>query len=96
MKKIFMISLCLAIISMSGCAMKPVESTISEKSTFSLINKQSTKYPYTRKMAKPEISSMNNRDAIQYGFHEPWKTTFTVPTDIDLSDPVYKENCLIS
>lgn len=47
-------------------------------------------------MEKPTLSGMTNRDAIQNGFHDTWKITYTIPSDIDLSDPEYKEYCLLS
>ena len=47
-------------------------------------------------MEKPALSGMTNRKAIQYGFHDIRKITYTVPEDIDFSDPEYKEYCLIS
>jgi len=74
-----------------GCWNKTTPTT-ENTSTFSLINNQVTKYPYTRKMEKPEISGMNNRDALQNGFHDTWKTTYQV-TGVDLSDPIFKEEC---
>ncbi len=46
-------------------------------------------------MTKPEISGMNNRDALQNGFHDTRKMVYQVP-EFDMSDPVYKEYCLIS
>lgn len=45
-------------------------------------------------MEKPALSGMTNREAIQHGFHDIWKMKFTIPTTIDLSDPIYKEQCL--
>jgi hypothetical protein len=46
-------------------------------------------------MTKPTITEMTNRDAIQNGFHDTRKMTYQLP-EVDLSDPVYKEYCLVS
>ncbi len=46
-------------------------------------------------MTKPTIAEMTNRDAIQNGFHDTRKITYQIP-EVDLSDPVYKEYCLVS
>jgi len=92
MKKFFLITTLLTSSIIAGCGNMTVTPTTENTSTFSLINNQVTKYPYTRKMTKPEISGMNNREAIQNGFHDTWKMTYIVP-QIDLSDPIYKEQC---
>ena len=77
----------------AGCSNNVITRTTTENtSTFSLINNQVTKYPYTRKMTKPEMSGMNNRDAMQHGFHDTRKMTYVIP-QLDLSDPIYKEQC---
>lgn len=43
-------------------------------------------------MEKPELSTMSNRDALQKGFHENWKMTYTVP-EVDISDPIFAQEC---
>lgn len=76
----------------AGCWNNITTTSTESTSTFSLIANQVTKYPYTWKMTKPDIAEMNNRDALQNGFHETWKMTYQVP-EIDISDPVYKNEC---
>lgn len=44
-------------------------------------------------MTKPVITEMKNRNTIQNGFHDTRKTTYQLP-EIDMTDPVYKEQCL--
>jgi len=98
MKKFFIIPLVLATIVMAGCTNKQAIEETSElpnTANFSLLQNQTTKYPYTWKMTKPEISEMNNRNALQNGFHDTWKISYQVP-EFDISDPMYKQFCLTS
>jgi hypothetical protein len=36
-------------------------------------------------MTQPQLKEMNNRDALQHGFHDVWKTKFVVPEEINLT-----------
>lgn len=93
MKKLLLTTLVLTTIVMAWCGTQQPETTdVANTSTFSLVANQVTKYPYTRKMNKPEITEMTNRDALQNGFHETWKMTYQLP-EVDISDPVYKSEC---
>ena len=48
-------------------------------------------------MAKPELSGMTNRDAIQNGFHDIRKIKYTVTPEIiknlAINNPEYKDYC---
>lgn len=91
MKKFLIVSTLLVAIIFAGCSKTPVTET-ENTSTFSLIGNQVTKYPYMRKMEKPEIGQMTNRDAIQNGYHESWKMKYTLP-EVNTSDPIFEQEC---
>lgn len=97
-KTIFLITL-LATIFITWCSNKTTNSNgqdtinIWDTSNFSLISNLLTKYPFMRKMSKPDINEMKNWDAIQNGFYGPWKMDYEL-SNIDINDPLYKEQCL--
>jgi len=92
MKKLFLLLLLTSTIIMAGCAHTKTTGTITP-GTFSVLSGKVAKYAYTREMKKPQLSGMNNRDALQYGYHEKWTTTFTVPKEIAFDATELKELC---
>ena len=45
-------------------------------------------------MNKPDLKEVNNRDALQHGFHDVWKSVFNVAEEVNLSDDsTYKNLC---
>ena len=45
-------------------------------------------------MNKPDLKEVNNRDALQHGFHDVWKSVFNVAEEVNLADDsTYKDLC---